>query len=100
MATSSGQGARPPPSQPTRGTPGQRFDEPGQFGPKQGAGKLGDYRIVRTLGEGSFGKVRCMTPPLSPQQNSICFVVLGVVTDGMGSGGTSEDKTTCCSQVY
>jgi len=74
MATSSGQGARPPPSQPTRGTPGQRFDEPGQVGPKQAAGKLGDYRIVRTLGEGSFGKVRCMTPSLFPRQ--ILFVLL------------------------
>jgi hypothetical protein len=40
-----------------RSTPGQRFDQPGQAMKKN---SLGDYRIVKTLGEGSFGKVRCM----------------------------------------
>ena len=38
-------------------TPGQQFDHPGQTDNKQ-VSRLGDYRIVKTLGEGSFGKVK------------------------------------------
>ena len=80
--TSSGQGARPPPNpQTTRSTPAQRFDEPGQYVPKQGAGKLGDYRIVRTLGEGSFGKVRCMTPPSLIAHTPFIYLFWEVVAD-------------------
>jgi len=43
-----------------RSTPGQRFDQPGPI-PTRGPSRLGDYRIVKTLGEGSFGKVRRMS---------------------------------------
>lgn len=57
MATTAGPSARPHPNSLTpRSTPGQRFDHPAQM--QRGITKLGDYRIVRTLGEGSFGKVR------------------------------------------
>ena len=56
MATTAGPTGRPHPnSQTPRSTPGQRFDHPQM---QRGITKLGDYRIVRTLGEGSFGKVR------------------------------------------
>lgn len=47
---------RPPKSQTPRNTPGQRFDHPA--GATRGVTRLGDFRIVKTLGEGSFGKVR------------------------------------------
>lgn len=43
--------------QPPNSTPGQRFAQPG-LSQHRNANRLGDYRIVKTLGEGSFGKVR------------------------------------------
>ena len=54
MAT--GAGSRPIPKP---ATPGQRYDQPGL--PSRGMSRLGDYRIVKTLGEGSFGKVKRMS---------------------------------------
>ena len=54
MATAA-PGGRPPNTQVHR-TPGQQFNHPP--GIPRGITKLGDYRIVKTLGEGSFGKVR------------------------------------------
>lgn len=56
MAGTGGRGANPHTT--PRSTPGQRFDQPGQT--TRGVSRLGDYRIVKTLGEGSFGKVRCI----------------------------------------
>ena len=53
-------GRQPNPLTSPRSTPGQRFDQPGQM--PRGMSRQGDYRIVKTLGEGSFGKVKCMTP--------------------------------------
>jgi hypothetical protein len=48
---------RQPQSSTHRTTPGQRFDQPGPRG-HRGLTQLGDYKVIKTLGEGSFGKVR------------------------------------------
>jgi hypothetical protein len=60
MAAAGGQ--RPPTHTTPRSTPGQRFETPGGRARGEKGGTLGDYRIVKTLGEGSFGKVRRTAP--------------------------------------
>jgi len=85
MATTAG---HPPKPRTPRTTPGQRFDQPGQI--QRGVSKLGDYRIVKTLGEGSFGKVKRM----------YIATIHGRMTNFPISRRTSKDEATCCSQVY
>lgn len=91
MAAAGGQ--RPPTHTTPRSTPGQRFETPGGRVRGEKGGTLGDYRIVKTLGEGSFGKVR-RTAPNPP----ICLF------PGMGadecSGRAYEDRAEGCAQVY
>jgi hypothetical protein len=49
---------QPQPQLDPSSTPRQRIELPGIVPGQRNANRLGDYRIVRTLGEGSFGKVR------------------------------------------
>jgi hypothetical protein len=77
LQTMAGAGSQWPASHTTpRSTPAQRFEQPGGARTRGEKGAtLGDYRIVKTLGEGSFGKVRCNSlspihhPPLLPSQS-------------------------------
>lgn len=73
---------RPTKTQTPRNTPGQRFEYPA--GVPRGVTRLGDFRIVKTLGEGSFGKVR--------------RIILMDWTNG--SCRASTDKTTRCAQIH